>query len=131
MQGLISLIVGGALLTGAAGGAHLHADLTDSQQQELNDARVQSVNILTDAEKEFAATLEGKTGRELTTEEREQLKDIKDKIHEETLENIEDETLKATLEEHKAEREAHRAEREENRANGEGFKGGKGMHRDM
>lgn len=127
MQGLLALVIGGTALAGAGLGSSYVNNLTEAQKTELSKAKVEAVSVLTDEETSFIESLDGKKMRDLTDEERADLREIREKLHEATEELITDPSLLDSLEAHHQEMTAKRAEREASRGTGNGQ--GYGMHK--
>lgn len=82
--------------------------MSETQAEDLTNARAAAVETLSAEEKAFISSLEGSEMRDLTLDQKNELREIKDKLHEETIANITDAELKAEMEEHHAERVANR-----------------------
>lgn len=119
LQNLIRIIAGGAITLGMGGGA-LEATLTQVEHEELIEARTSAVEVLTAEDKELISSLEGNTMRDLTFEQKEELREIKEKLREATNNNIEDEALKQKLEEHHEQRVENRMNKENGQRKGNG-----------
>lgn len=121
IQNLVAIIAGGAVTLGIGSGGAFTSNLTDTQKAELTSAKTAAVASLTAAEKELINSYEGKEMRDLTIEEKDELRAIKEKLHDATVAGITDEELKTEMEEHHekrmAERETRKAARESRQAN--------------
>lgn len=121
IQNLVAIIAGGAVTLGIGAGGAFTSSLTDTQKAELIEAKTAAVSSLTAADKELINSYEGKEMRDLTFEEKAELRKIKEKLHDATIAGITDEKLKTEMEENHekriAARESRQADRESRQAN--------------